>query len=220
MMFSLLKKDYYVQNWVSYSSLAIGLIALYIVNIPPIFLFSTFFLSLLITLFYYDDKNKTNRYFGSLPVSKKKMVLGRYIFLAGLAMVLLLFQWMVTLYIPQVLPISRYTFDWRDTIVLYAIALVMVAVGSMILYSFRSFLLSTSILLVLYFISTFMLFAPLLKVLGMTDYIYFNEMDHGFVLLVEKYISFQPYLVLIAAAFLVYYIFLKVTQWIVSKRNL
>lgn len=219
-MFSLMKKDYYVLNWLTYFSLVIGLIALYIVNIPPIFLFATFFLSLLITLFYYEDKNKTNRYIGSMPISKKKMVQSRYIFLAGIALVFLLFQWIVTLYIPQIITISdNYIYGWRDIIVLYAIALVMIAVSGMIFYLFRSFLLATCIFLLLYFISTILLLDPLVKVLGMTEYISFTDMDRGFVLLVEKYIPFQPFLVLIAAALLTFYISMKIAVWIFSRKN-
>ena len=220
-MISLMKKDYFVHNWVSYSSIAIGMIALYIIHIPPIFLFTTFFLSGLITLFYYDDKNNVNRFFVSQPVSKKKMVQSRYVFLAGLAMALLLFQWLVTFYTPQVMAMSdNYVYDWRDIIILYAIALVIIAVGGLLFYGIPSFLLATGVFIFLYLICTILLLDPLVHVLGMTEFIYFNEMDRGFILLAEKYIPFQPYLILIVAASAFLYISMKLTEWIFSNRQL
>ena len=220
-MYSLLKKDYYTHNWVSYFSLAIGLVVFYIIHIPPVFLFTISFLSLLITLFYYDDKNKTNRFFISLPVSKKKFVRSRYVYLACLAIVLLLFQWIVALSIPNSLTIpSNYIYDWRDIIILYAIALVLISVGGFIFYALRSFLLAVSIFLLLYLIGTIALLDPLTNVLDMTEYIYFNEMDQGLVLLAEAYIPFQPFIVTIIVAFALFYISMKLVERIFSKRDL
>lgn len=220
-MISLMKKDYFVHNWITYSSLAIGLIALYIINIPPIFLFTIFFLSFLITLFYYDDKSNVNRFLVSQPVSKKKVVQSRYLFLAGLAMAILLFQWMVTFYVPQVIPMSAdYVYGWQDIIILYAIALVVIAVGGVLFYGIRSFLLAAGIFILLYLTCTILLLDPLVQILGMTDFIYFNDLDQGFVLLTEKYIPFQPYLVLIVAAVAFFYISMKLSAWIFTSRQL
>ncbi|MEN1967449.1 ABC-2 transporter permease [Lentibacillus sp. N15] len=220
-MLTLVKRDFFINSWLSYGGIALILIISYLILIPPIFMFAIIFMTLLITLFYEDDKNKVNRFLISLPVAKTQIAQSRYMFLACLAIVLLSFQWVFMLVSKPIASIADpyYIYDWRDFTVILCIGLLMIAICLPIFYMIPSFLLGAGINVLLFVIGTILILTPLTTVLGMTDTIYFNELDQGFVLLAEKYIPRSPYFVLIISSCTLYYISIKVTDWVITKRN-
>lgn len=218
-MFPLIKQHFLINSLISYLMIAGLITGAYLVAIPPTFLFIITILSLAIILFFYDDKNNVNQFMISLPIAKKTMIQSRYLYIALMSVVILLFQWLIMLSFPSPPEFFRYIYDWRDMIVLLSIAYLSTAICIPIYYALRSFALATGIIAILWCLGSFFMIFPIVSALGMDDMIIFNDMDAGFVLLVEKYIPIQPYAVLIIVSLLLFYISMKISEQLLRKKD-
>lgn len=218
-MFPLIKQHFIMNTTISHLAIALMIAGAYFVTIPPTFLFVISILSLPIILFFYDDKNHVNRWMISLPIAKKTLIQSRYLFTAIMSVIILLFQVLIMISLSSLSELSRYMYDWRDIIVLLCMSFIITAICMPIYYAIRSFAVATSIIAILSMLTSFFIMFPIIDVLGMDDIIIFNDMDSGFVLLVEKYIPIQPYTVLIIISALLFYISMKVSEQLLMKKD-
>lgn len=218
-MFYLLKQNAQINSILSYLSIAVIVCLAYLVAIPPTFLFIVSTVAIPIFIFYYDDKNKVNRFVVSLPIEKKTLISSKYIFMFVLALTILLFQMMI-MFTFSALGNGLYMYDWRDIIVLICSASIIIAICIPIFYFIKSFMLATGIIMGGTFLGTFLIMTPLINVLGMKDVIIFNDLDPGLVLLVEKYIPFQPYFMLGVLSLIIFYLSMKLSEKLLSYKDI
>lgn len=208
-MYPLIKQNLLITSAWSYVTILIIIAFSYIVTLPPIFSLLIIVMSLLITLFYYDDKNKVNPFLISLPIAKKSIVQSRYVTMVYLSIMLLFYQWLLMFLFSTD---SHYIYNWRDAITVISILLIMNAIYIPIYYLLRSPHVATGVVLIIFFIVGISFITPLVNVLDMNDFIIFNDLDAGFHLLVERYIPFFPYLFFPIIALGIFYTSMKITE--------
>lgn len=220
-MSSLIKHHFFMIDALSYFMIAILIAGGYLVSIPPTFLFVITIISLPIILYYYFDKNKVNRFLISMPISVHMIMQSRYLFTIFMTLIVLLFQGLVMISASWLWSGSQYMYGWRDAIVLLCLASIMIAIIIPIYQLFQSFPLATSITAILFFFGWFFILSGTIQVMDMenNDIIIFNDLDPGLVLLVEKYIPYLPYPILIVGSGLFYYISCKVSVLLFPKKD-
>src|SRR5690625_2825578 len=134
---------------------------------------------------------------------------------------LILWGWMGILSLTPLLTESHYVYNWRDIIVMFSFLSLMFAIGSPILYRL-SFYPSSIIIFFLIGLGSFIYISEIMKVLGRddADIILFNDMDSGLSLLAEKYIPFQPYIILIAGTFALLYVSMLLANFFVKNSDM
>lgn len=93
-MIQMLKRDFYLNRMV------IGIYILfvpliYIMNTDPFYIYGGATTGLVFNVFFYDNKNHITRFISSLPVNKKAIVFGRYLFLLFAIVIILFYQWLI-----------------------------------------------------------------------------------------------------------------------------
>lgn len=225
MMVNLVKQNFLILSPYAYIGIILGMMVAFLLAIPASFIFVVCFFAIVFSLYLYDDKNNVHQYIISLPVKKQDMILGRYIYslIIALFLMLILWGWMGILSLTSLLTESHYVYNWRDIIVMFSFLGLMIAIGSPILYRL-SFYLSSIIIFFLIGLGSFIYISEIMKVLGRddadADVILFNDMDSGLSLLAEKYIPFQPYIILIAGTFVLLYISMLLSTFIVKRSNM
>src|SRR5690625_6076300 len=95
-MWQIIKRDWY-SMW-PFIVFAFGFVAvIYALQWDPPngFLLSYLLIFLFASLFFNESKSKVNRFFISLPVKRKHIVLGRYLFVIGFGHLFILFTWLI-----------------------------------------------------------------------------------------------------------------------------
>lgn len=218
-MFSLIKKNFLLHNVAAYITIALFLTFFYIATIPPYLLFLMIMLAFVVTTFYYDEKNNVNRFTVSLPVSKGTIVQSKYLFTLFISIVLIIYQSILMLFVPYIFEGSHYIYDWRDMIILISLTMLLSSVVIPIYYSIDSFILTSFLGLSVFIVVSYFLTDELVNVLNMNEVIRLNDLDPGFSLLVEKYIPFQPYMILFIASAIFWYISMKGSKKILQSKD-
>lgn len=218
-MTSLIKHFFKMIDTPSYFILPFMLIVLYLGSVSPIFLFTVIIVSLPIMLFYYVNRNRLNRFMISLPISARNIVQSRYYFFIVMTVILLIFQLGVMLLNSVFLSNENYIYNIRDVVVLICMSLIIISFIGPIFHLIKSFMMASMVSGLIYLIGTSFSLIFLTDVLSMNDVIYFNKLDAGYTLLVETYIPFQPYLILIVVSVLLYFLSMKVSEWLFIKRE-
>src|SRR5690625_6879344 len=88
----------------------------FIMSLPASFIFVVSFFALIFSLYTYDNKNHVQRFIVSLPVSKKDIIRGRYIYsvCTVIFLLLILWVWMGLLSLSPLLTDNHYVYNWRD----------------------------------------------------------------------------------------------------------
>lgn len=184
-------------------------------TLPPIFILIIITLSFVITQFYYDQNVHINRFFISLPVSKKVIVHCRYISIVLVIMLYIFIQWALKFTGVEM----HYAFDWKDILTTLSLEFIIIAIVIPFFYLIPSFIIAVSTITILMFFGLFYFLDELIAVLGWEDEIIFNDLDPGLTLLVEKYIPYQPFLIFILIAIVLLYISMKISVYIFHLRS-
>lgn len=205
-MFSLVKHHFLAIDLTSYIVVPLMIIMGYLINVPPMFLFSITVISIPIIVYFFNYKSHANRFLVSLPVSTIAIIRSQYVFAVLLGMSILLLQRIIMTIVDVMFGTIFYIYDWRDVIILVSLALIVPAIVIPIYQLVRSFVGATVIVGVLY-ISGILFSLPLLvRALNMEDYINFNALDPGVHIVVEQYIPFQPYPLLLFIAIILFFV--------------
>ncbi|PAV30947.1 hypothetical protein CIL05_04325 [Virgibacillus profundi] len=219
-MLQLIKQDLFINTWITYLSILLFLSITYFVFLPPIFMFIATALTLIIALFYYDDRANVNKFLRSLPIQASQVVKRRYQSIMLLSICIILYQWIIGYAIISFTDLDRYIYGWKDIIVCFSIGVIIIAITVPFFYLFRSFTLSVGCLMVLLMLGSYYSLTPLVTVLELEEVIIFNELDPGFVLVVEKYIPYQPFIILVLASVVIFYLSMKLSQLLYLKKDL
>lgn len=218
-MLAFIKKDFLINSWVSYISFALFMIGTYYIGLSPYFMFIVGFFSFSFYVYFYDEKNDVNRFLSSIPVPRKVIVQSRYVYCMLINSFLILFQWGFMTLLSPLLTENHYVYNWRDMIVLFSIGSIIIAISIPIINRFRSIYYGVGIIFALFAIGTFKIMDELINVLNMNDVIDFNKLDAGYVLLVEKYFPFQPYVTLLIFIGVLLYLSMKISIHKFQKKD-
>ncbi|MFD2044864.1 ABC-2 transporter permease [Ornithinibacillus salinisoli] len=210
-MIGLMKRDVIISRAPFLSALFLIPFA-YITSLPPIYVSVGLIIPVIvISILFLDYRANMNRFTISLPINNKLIVPSRYISLLLLWIVVVLYQYIVGQIYGSLSSLPRYIYNWKDVMTVISLGILLKALLIPIYYLFKSFVIACSISVFVYFWVLFGSFFPLTDVLGMDDYILFNDIDQGFVPLVEKYIPFQPFIVLGLVSIVLYFLSMKIS---------
>lgn len=167
---------------------------LYIGSVPPYFLFFLFFLGFLLVSFYVQEKYQLSRFWVSLPLSRETIIQSHYVYLLLTGIFLIIIQCLLMQIASWFIDGSYYVYHWKDLIILICLTLLLISLITPIFYISQSFIWTSILVFIGVFVGTLLLLNGLSDVLQMETVIYFNDLDPGFHLLIEKYIAFQPYI--------------------------
>ncbi len=190
----------------------------YAVMFPLFFIFVSCVLAITVGLFYSDQREKSKLYMSSLPVNRVSIVRGRYVSILMVSICFVLYQSIWGRILSLTLENNYYVYSWKNMLVLLCIAILIEVVAIPIYYGLSSFIMATGNLAFLFFLSIIFILPPLTNVLGMEYEIIFNDLDPGFVLLVEKYIPFQPYVTVSLVTATLFYLSLKLSELLFVKK--
>lgn len=218
-MTKLMKYHFFTIDTVSYGAVAILLIGGYLASIPPTFLFFVVIISLPISLYYYSHKNNTDRFLISLPISPSTIIQSRYMFTSMMTIIVLVFQVIIMIASSVLFDGTEYMYTWQDIVSLFFIACIGLAIIIFFYHLISSFILATTIISLLFFIAFYFTLNEVINVMHFTDVIIFNDLDPGLALIVEKYIPFQPYIILGIISLTALYISMKVSDSLYSSQD-
>ncbi|MEI3607345.1 ABC-2 transporter permease [Pseudogracilibacillus sp. SE30717A] len=195
-MLTFVKKDFSLHRWSTYIGIAVFLFLAYFITLPSTFIFVVCLFALFLPVFYDDAEHKVNRYFISTPVKKEVILTSRYLFSVLIILMILVMQLGIMVLLEPLKGGTLYIYNWKDIFVLFCIGCTIIAISIPIITLFNSINLSFGIILALFGAGNTLLIIELFNVLHMEDEILLNDLDGGFILLVEKYLPFQPYIML------------------------
>jgi len=223
MMGNLVKQNFLILSPHTYLGVILAMLVAFIMALPASFIFVVSFFALIFSLYTYDNKNHVQRFIVSLPVSKKDIIRGRYIYsvCTVIFLLLILWVWMGLLSLSPLLTDSHYVYNWRDMVVMFAIGGLIISFSSPILYRLP-FYFSSLIILISLGVGSFFYISAMMDILGRenADVIIFNDMDAGLSLLAEKYIPFLPYFILILGTFTLLYISMLICTRLVENKDM
>lgn len=184
-------------------------------TLPPIFILIFITLSFVINQFYYDQSIHINRFFISLPVSKKAIVQSRYVSIVLIIVLYVLVQWALKFTGVEM----HYAFDWKDILAMLSLQFIIIAIVIPFFYLIPSFIITVGTIMILMFFGLFYFLDGLVAVLGWEDEIIFNDIDPGLTLLVEKYIPYYPYIIFTLIAACLLYLSAKISEYIFCLRS-
>ncbi|NAP01434.1 hypothetical protein FRY77_36445 [Halomonas sp. MG34] len=217
-MLNFVKYDLIMPTWGTLLTVLLTIPLFYVVMLPSIFVFNVYVMTILIGLFFTDQRSKSRLYMSSLPVKRASIVKGRYVSILMVSIFFIFYQGLWGRVLSLLFENNYYIYSWKDMLVLLCMAALIEAVAIPIYYGLTSFLMATGGLAFLYFFSIIFSLPPLTNVLGMEREIIFNDLDPGFVLLVEKYIPFQPYITLSLVTAILFYLSLKLSELLFVKK--
>lgn len=218
-MLSLLRYNFLLPTFGTWLSFFLAIPIFYSLMIPPIFIYIVFVTTIILSYFYTDQRARSTMYIASLPVKLAAIVRGRYVSVSLISLCLLFYQWGWGVVISNLFGIGVYVYTWKDILVLSMLAVLIVTLVTPIYYAVKSFLMATGIVLIGYFLAVFYSLKPLTDVLGMDNYVIFNELDAGFVLVVEKYVPFQPFVTLGIAVLVLLFLSIKLSERLFIKKQ-
>jgi len=205
-MFSLVKHHFLTIDLTSYFVVPLMIIMGYLINVPPMFLFSVTVISIPIIIYFFNYKSHANRFLVSLPVSTISIIRSQYVFSVLLGMSILLLQLIIMAIVYVTFGTALYIYDWRDVIILFSLVLIVSAIVIPIYQLVRSFVWATVIVGVLYILGILSSLPLLVRALNMEDYINFNALDPGVHIVVEQYLPFQTYPLLLLIAIILFFV--------------
>lgn len=192
----------------------------YAMHIPPMYLFFITVVSIPIIIYYLNHKHKVDRYLVSFPVRKKDIIKSRYLFTISMSAFVLLFQ-IITMFIcTKLLNGTQYVYSFKDIVVLLCLTLIICAIVIPIYHIFRSFIMATTVVSILFFLSVIFTIPLLVEILGMEDMIIFNDLDPGLSMLIEEIIPYQPFLILMMISIIIFYISMTISRKLYIKRDI
>lgn len=218
-MLHFIKYDLMMPTWGAILAFLLTIPLFYAVMLPQFFTFVVCVLAITVGLFFTDQRSKSKLYMSSLPVRRASIVRGRYVSILMVSICFILYQSFWGRILSLTLENNYYIYSWKDMLVLLCMVALIEVVAIPIYYGLSSFLMATGALTLFYFFAIIFSLPPLTNVLGMEHEIIFNDLDPGYVLLVEKYIPFQPYITLILSTAILFYLSLKLSELLFVKKE-
>jgi len=218
-MFILIKKDIQANHWGIYVGTIIFLLITYLITLPPTIIYLLSCFSIIFSAFSYDDKADANRYFLSMPIIKADIVKSRYLYSIVIIIGTLLIQLIIMIMTHFIFATHFYMYSWQDSITLIGIAFLMIAVFTPVMYYFHSIINAMFSILFLVGLSTMVMMGELDKVLSFTNTIIFNDIDHGFSLLVEKYFPSPAHVLFIISTSILLYLSMLLSTSLFKKKD-
>lgn len=219
-MFTLIKHHFQTIDLTSSILIPSMLCLFYLAHIPPTFLLVVTVISLPIVIYLLNHKNKVDHFIISLPVDKKTIIKSRYLFTVILATIILLFQLLIMFVATTLFGGTQYVYNSNDIVTLLCLATIVPAIAIPIYHLVRSFIIATTVIGILFFLSMFFTLSQLIQVLGMEDMIYFNDLDPGLSLLVKKMIPYQPFPMLIIISIVIFHVSIFISQRLYALRDI
>jgi len=218
-MIRLVNKDFQANNWRVYIGMIVFIFISYLVTIPPTLIFLLSTSAIVFSVYSHDDKSSVNRFLLSMPIVKKDIVKGRYLYSVTIAIGTVFIQLIMMNIISFFFETNLYMYTWQDVMTLIGMAGVMIAIFLPILYLFRSITNAMFFICFLIGVGTVLLMNELEHVLPFTNTIVFNDIDAGFVLLVDRYFPTPAYIVLILFSSLLVYLSLLLSIYLFKQRD-
>lgn len=211
-MYILIKHHFKTIDLTSLILIPVMLFVFYFIHMPPMFFFIVTVVSFPIIIYFFNHKYKIDRFLVSLPVHKNTIINSRYIFTFSLAGAILLFQVMMMFVMTTLFNGTQYVYSFNDIVVLLCLAAIIPSIAIPIYHIFRSFIMATTLISILFFLTMIFTLPLLVDALGMEDMIIFNDLDSGLSMVVEEIIPYQPYLILMTISVIIFYLSMMVSQ--------
>lgn len=222
-MIQLIKRDLLLNKWAGLVIVVILLPLAYIsINLPITTLLMLVIIPMVSSLFYADDKSHSMRSVIAMPVAKAVIVRSRYAYGMLIVIVAMLYQWMIGHVIVHMLELTGhdyFVYDWKDMTTIVCLGAIVVAICIPLYHLMSNFYAATIVLICIMYVLWFTSLDPLVTVTGMQDHIFFNDIDRGYTLLVEKYLPFPPYLFLALGAAFLFFLSMKLSEYVFLKRD-
>lgn len=218
-MFTLIKHHFQTIDLTSSILIPSMLCFFYLTHMPPTFLFVITVISLPIIIYFSNHKNKVDHFIISLPVDKKGIIKSRYLFTVIMATIILVFQLLIMFVATTFFGGTQYVYSSNDIVTLLCLATIVPAITIPIYHLIRSFIMATTIIGILFFISVFFLFSLIIDVFELVDIIIFNDLDPGLSMVVEKFIPYQPFPILIIISIVIFHVSIFISQRLYILRD-
>src|SRR5690625_2647337 len=127
-MFSLVKHHFLTIDLTSYFVVPLMIIMGYLINVPPMFLFSVTVISIPIIIYFFNYKSHANRFLVSLPVSTISIIRSQYVFSVLLGMSILLLQRIIMTIVDVMFGTLFYIYDLCDFLFIVILALIVLSI--------------------------------------------------------------------------------------------
>src|SRR5690625_791635 len=127
-MCSLVKHHFSTIDLTSYILVPLMIIMGYLINVPPMFLFTVTVISIPVILYFFNHKSHADRFLVSLPVSTVSIIRSQYVFSVLLGLIILLLQRIIMTIIYVMFGTVFYIYDWRDVVILVSLVLIVPAI--------------------------------------------------------------------------------------------
>lgn len=175
------------------------------IDMPIIMLSFIVFPAFMTDIFYYEKKTSAYRFFVSLPINEKTIVQSRYLFFLFCLLIMTLYQWLTVYSIERFIGGTDYIYTWKTALVAFGLGLTIASVILPFFYLLRSVYIAICMMLIIILIFLVASLEPLVTALNMTDYISFNHVDRGYIILAEKYLPYAPFLLFLIVSCVLYY---------------
>src|SRR5690625_1447000 len=219
-MYTLIKHHFQTIDLTSLILIPVMLLFFYFAHMPPMFLFIVTVVSFPIIIYFFNHKYKIDRFLVSLPVHKNAIINSRYLFTVIIAVIILLFQIIMMFVITTLFNGTQYVYSFNDIVVLLCLAATIPAIAIPIYHIFRSFIMATTVVSILFFLSVIFTMPLLVEVLGMEDIIIFNDLDPSLSMLIEEIIPYQPFPILMIISVILFYISMIISQKLYTMRDI
>ena len=218
-MTALIKKDLLLTLPII-TVMSLFLVIMTLIDVPAVFIMLVGMMAGILSPFTYDEKNKTNLFLFSLPVSKRQIVVSRFVYSLLVLTAVLFIQGISWLIADSLAVFSPAPYEFHDFIVFFAIGLLIISAFYPILYFFNNSYQAMLVILILISAGTFFTMDPIIHILNMNDTIVFNGIDKGFALLIEKYIPFQPYFLLFLLSAGICICSMRCSEWMLKRKDI
>lgn len=210
-MLQMLKKELQMNRLYATSAL-IFIPVIYMLNgsMLMIYLFAIFFFQFYV--FYHEDRAQINQYLVSLPVSKKDIVLSKYIFMVVSFFILIIYHIIIDKLAHYGLPyLDAKPINGLTIVTITAGVILSLAVSLPIYYYFQSVVVAS-------FVHVFLLaFLPfIILMLSVNPYLDFSKA----VVFIFDIIDLQPYIIPIAFSFVCLLLSYQLSTWMFGRKDL
>src|SRR5690625_3933385 len=206
-MWQIIKRDWY-SMW-PFIVFAFGFVAVIYAlqwDPPNLFFLAYLLIFLFASLFYNESKSKVNRFFISLPVKRKHIVLGRYLFVIGFGHLFILFTWLIDIVFPLGERLSG-----EEFIIMIMMMNFIIAVSIPIYYAINEIWLAIIIQTIVLLVSTF-----IFVYIAADPYDIFNSFMEVLLYIVDL----QPILFVITTSIVMLTISIFISQFIFLRKDI
>ncbi|MDY0409040.1 ABC-2 transporter permease [Virgibacillus soli] len=190
----------------------------YFLTSTPSFILIFAISSFIITLFYYDRKKHTESFFVSLPQSKLAIVASRYVSFFLISLSLIIFQTGLGHLFYFFDYQAIYVYGWKDVCILLSMSVSIAAIIIPIYFAIRSFLFSTVVVIVLFFIGFYAFLEMSTYAQPIDGFIQLNNLEPSIIIL--HYIPTHPILILSSVNIILLIASIYLSNWLFTRKDI